>query len=251
VDTENSSDNVRLSKDMVLLILIGALGTLSSIMLVGLLPFSLLLVGLIASLKTGEIGGVRMTTRWLQACAAVGVVAATAFSLYHAINASNLMTVMPSDPSSDERCADVLSLSHSQRLGQFGNGADRLYAECDDLRLSFANAQSEIDEAWGLTAGGGAFAVIFALAIGALNWMWLGPLSRTLESLRSFSWLPWLKRPAREKIGSRSFPSFLLRPPLPSVSVADELGKWSALRDAGAVTEEQFQEVRGRLLGGR
>jgi len=36
---------------------------------------------------------------------------------------------------------------------------------------------------------------------------------------------------------------------LKSYSVADELLKWTQLKDAGVVSEEEFQEARDKIMG--
>lgn len=81
------------------------------------------------------------------------------------------------------------------------------------------------------------------LGVVALNYLWLAPVGRHLHRLTAKT-LKFISR--------RPEPSapIISREALTSYSHADELAKWSGLRDKGVLSEEEFTRIKTKLLGG-
>lgn len=81
-------------------------------------------------------------------------------------------------------------------------------------------------------------------AVLALRHLWLNPLLRQFDAIRSFLFgiqIPEMpKRPKVQKIMSRDG--------LQPYSVADEIAKWKALHDQGVIDDDEYRQARSRLL---
>ena len=81
-------------------------------------------------------------------------------------------------------------------------------------------------------------------AVLALRYLWLNPLLRQFDAIRSFLFgiqIPEMpKRPKVQKIMSRDG--------LQPYSVADEIAKWKALHDQGVIDDDEYRQARSRLL---
>ncbi|WP_404482495.1 DUF2628 domain-containing protein [Novosphingobium sp. BL-52-GroH] len=78
-------------------------------------------------------------------------------------------------------------------------------------------------------------------AVLALRYLWLNPLLRQLDAIRSFLFgIQMPKRPKVQKIMSRDG--------LQPYSVADEIAKWKALYDQGVIDDDEYRQARSRLL---
>lgn len=80
------------------------------------------------------------------------------------------------------------------------------------------------------------------LGVVLLNYLWLGPLGRHLDRVTKSA----LSIFARERV---PVPRIISRQALASFSHADELKKWSELRDENVICEEGFVRIKGKLLG--
>ena len=91
------------------------------------------------------------------------------------------------------------------------------------------------------------FAIISMIALASaliLQYLWLLPLERQLPKLRS------RRVETREPDRTADGPSIMAREALAPYSTADELLKWSRLRDEGLITDEEFGEARNKILKG-
>jgi len=75
----------------------------------------------------------------------------------------------------------------------------------------------------------------------ALKYLWLQPLLRNFLSIRSFLLSKHSSPPAKKQ-------AIVAREALQPYSVADEIAKWKALHDDGAITAEEYADARRRLL---
>jgi len=95
---------------------------------------------------------------------------------------------------------------------------------------------------WGLAG-----ALLSGVYLLIVEHLWRIPLTRQLPGFHSsYRRLGDLFR--RIKVPRSSTLSIMSRENLVPFSVADELKKWSKLRDEGVITEEQFLEARRRML---
>ncbi len=73
----------------------------------------------------------------------------------------------------------------------------------------------------------------------AVQFLWIGPVTRKIESLESV-----------DISLADEAPTIMQRESLASYSTADELRKWRSLLDDGTITEKQFDDARQKLLNG-
>jgi hypothetical protein len=96
----------------------------------------------------------------------------------------------------------------------------------------YTSSKGERNEFIACAAGIGSVALIIEI-------LWIGPFTRQLPVWRAAR---ALKKPNAKK------KRIIGRDSLSPYSVADELLKWSKLREDGLITEDEYQEARMKLL---
>jgi hypothetical protein len=175
---KNDTSKVR---DITLLIIASIALILSCLTIIGLVPVSILIVGFVLAIKTGDTNFVKMTTRSVQVIIliAAGII-----------------------------CAN--SLPHYDKYSNFYSWYNQ-----EDFFTAIA------------------ISIIFILFT---NYFWLWPITRQIAIIqKTFS-----NRKKKQEIVGRSNAT--------SFSIADELMKWTKLRDDGIVSEDEFQDARRNLM---
>lgn len=207
---------------------------------VGILPIAIIVFGLILSLRSGEIAGVRITTRLIQILALGGLFYCALGLITAQIQTTELMANAPSDPDTMPKFAAPEAIDF--RAMAANTEADQIRRqEYSDSSIEYNDFVSAIDEIKVIKISfvTAVFALVFLSAF--LQFLWLGPISRQLPNLRKF-------RLSSRNAPSKPFPTLMASKPISSFSVADELKKWSNLRDEGVITEQEFADARAELL---
>lgn len=228
-----SFDNVKLIVISIILAAVCITG-------VGLIPVGILLLGLIISIKGGDVKNIHATTRLIQ----VGVFAVSAgllvFAFYQNMQANHIYDNMGVNPLEDPQYEEVRNLG---AMALYENSP--LYEEYFNRERKYSYDQGELERLADLRDGlfVGSFAVFLCAFV--LNFLWLKPLERRFAKMKK----------AAEDFANREKksppPSIINRESLTSYSTADELKKWLALRHDGAISESEYQEARAKILNQR
>lgn len=227
--------------DTLLLCLAGLIGVGMCFTIIGLLPVSTLIIGLILSIRSGEMTGVRATTRLIQSLGLAGALVCAVAAGYAVVQANELTSQAPADPERDAKYNDAASLTPSELSEKFGyEAAGDMQSEYLNTLRGYEQFEYELGEI-NDRRDDLVFATLALLFITILlSFIWLRPLSRQLSEIRNFR-LP-------EKVALPKPSVLMARKPLSSFSVADELRKWSELLEEGLITEQEFTHAREQLL---
>jgi hypothetical protein len=193
------------------------------------------------TLRSGEITGIRMTTRIIQSVGLAGALVCAVAAGYAFVQATALTSQAPTDPDTDPKYSDAASLAPYELMLKYGNDeADEMMRELLDASQGYEQFEYELgvinDRRNRLVFT--TLALLFTTTL--LSFIWLRPLSRQLSNLRNF------RLPRKDDLPKP--PALMARKPLSSFSVADELRKWTALLEEGAITEQEFADAREQLL---
>jgi len=222
--------------DSLLLFLALLLGIFLSFTIVGILPVLILVFGLFLSVKTGKADFARKTTKFIQM-----LVLAVAFfcfvgTIYTHVQLEKVD--VPADPSLDSRFAEPETIDF-EAMAENLDAISKKQAEEAAAWTAYNNAMSSrarINETRNALLMFGISLTFLAML---LEFILLRPFIRQLPT--------WRESRLLKRSGSRG--SVLIKPrPVASISVADELAKWTALRNDGVVTEEEYSKAREELL---
>lgn len=182
---------------------------------VGFLPVLILLFGLIASIKTGHLGHIRIATKFISIIGWIFLSASVILGMFMQFIAFQIPPDGWTDQSNFIVSIPILGMDYI-RPDQVLRNRNQFAALC----------------------------IFFLLGITALRFLWLAPLERQFDSIRAFlRALRFPDLPSRPKQQS-----IVSRDALHPFSVADELAKWKALHDQGIISDEEYGEARRRLL---
>ena len=182
---------------------------------IGFLPALILLFGLIASMKTGNVSHLRIATKFISAIGWIFLSACIVLGMFMQFIAFKI----PPDGWIDQSHF-IVSIPIL--------GMDYMHP---DQVLQNRNLFS-------------ALAIFFLSGIAALRFLWLEPLERQFDGIRAF--LLTLRFPALPSRSKKQ--SIVSRDALHPFSVADELAKWKALYDQGVIDDDEYRQARSRLL---
>ncbi|WP_449474080.1 DUF2628 domain-containing protein [Sphingobium chungangianum] len=213
--TKNSTESHPFAVDSLLLLLAAIIGLAVCMTGIGFIAAGVLVFGFIASIKTGNIRYLNISTNFILS---LGFLVFTICSCFAVFMQYVLINIPP----------------YISEYGDTGTinipilGMSDLYPyDVTQKRDTFA-----------------AFSAFALFGLAALKFAWLAPLTRQFDAIRAFLFdfrIPkFPERPSAQKIMSREG--------LHPYSVADELAKWKALYDQGAISADEYRQARGRLL---
>lgn len=237
-------DEQSYSLDNVKLMIAGLILVVVCLTIVGLIPVGILLLGLIISIKGGDVKNITATTRLIQGCMLAGALVLVGLALQQNYEANRSWVSTQSDPRSDPAYADVASLNGYQAMIDAPEVTAK-WNEYNNARTSYDYARTEFMSF--ADRRNMLFLAAIAVAISAwfLGFLWLKPLERRFERMRQ----------AAEDFANREWkakktppPSIIKREALASYSTADELQKWRTLYQDGAISRDQYHEARDKIL---
>lgn len=218
------------SFDNLKLMLAGLIFGATCLTVVGIIPVAIMGTGLVLSLKSGDDGNVKATSRFVQAIVLVAMVGMLiGAAVYHG-RANNIASIMQ-DPDSASAYEQTLRRNplEAAPIGDPYYSAKSQFYRDQSTYIDYVGVR------YNLLFGA---ALSFAYAI-LLQVLWVAPVTRQMPIWRS------RKKPeAKSDNGSR----IIKRDSLASYSVADELIKWSKLHAEGLVSDDEFEEARTKLL---
>jgi hypothetical protein len=207
--------------------------------IVGIVPVAILVMGFAIAYRTGNVATVRITTRLIQLCLVIGAVV----SAYFAIEAQNNMSER-SEPAPEYHemvRSDDYRLNTYQLINKYGDDGIRIMGAQSSIENAENMRQSSVRdfERWRNDYAGGVAVLIVGVL--SLTFLWMRPAIRFISN----------RHGGKEKAAKVAPQPIMGRESMASYSVADELRKWSDLRKDGAIGEDEYNEVRQRLLNSR
>ncbi|MEG3151533.1 SHOCT domain-containing protein [Sphingomonas sp. ZT3P38] len=208
---------------------------------VGLIPVAILAIGLAISIKVGGSRAVRVTTRIVQLAGillAIGLAIGAADQHFKAVA---MAESLGPPPSANPAYKDVLEYTPVDSITDYAGERTSLYYRYLDEVRSYGDRVRELNQ---LELGRAMYiagVLLSLLGTALLPWLWYRPVERQLHVFRAlFAYRP------RPRVKS---PNIMAREALAGYSAADELAKWSRLRDEGVVTDQEYQNARAKILG--
>lgn len=228
-----SFDNVKLMVAGICLICVCLTGP-------GIIPVGILLLGLIISIKGGDVKNIMATTRFVQGLILLAAVVLVGMGFEQHYSASQVHGKNPYD---DPQYSDVIGISVPEMISN-PEIQDR-WVQYKEAQTYYDNSRSHLKEYLDRRNFLWLSAVGMAISALLLGYLWLGPLERRFERMRQAA-EDFANRERKEK--KTPPPSIYNREAMTSYSTAEELRKWRDLYTDGAITRREFEEARAKIL---
>jgi hypothetical protein len=203
--------------------------------IVGTIPVLIMTVGAVLAFRSGDVKNMKVTARFVQIIVILGALVFGFIALNKQADVDKAAARMDAAyPEYSKGGGDPITFSEKyspaeQReildgVGEYYS-AESAYNSSKDDRNRFI--------AW---AGG-----IGSLAL-VIQFLWVGPFTRQLPV--------WRAARSHKKTNTKN-KHIIGRDSLTPYSIADELLKWSKLREDGHITEDEYQDARMKLLNRR
>ena len=232
------------SLDNLLLILAVLLFVGSCLALVGIIPVLIMIVGARLAFTSGDVRNMKVTARFVQIVALLGALICGFVAVTKQDNvdeaARRMQSAYPAYSQYLQSAAANMSmydfyknktLYSPEEQAEYEKAFNAAY-EYRSATFDFNNSKGKRNAFLACAAGIGSVALI-------IEFLWIGPFTRQLPVWRATRALKKTNAKKKRIIGRDSLASY---------SVADELLKWSKLREDGLITEDEYQEARMKLL---